>query len=167
MISLAGHQQIIYEEYFTSEEAEYIKELSQNRNNVPTISVLFEEKLVVRCVLSKLLHQLRSKHLDSKYGADRFNLVDLFKKGETINQDGGTFVVVPSSDDFGIQAIHGHQPKLMKEYAEIYRRDGLKMNGAFQLGAGRLRTGLYNNWWRTRHGLTPVMGTCSAWHLVA
>ena len=113
MILLAGRQQIIYEEYFPSEEAKYIKELSQNRNNVPTISVLFEENCVVRCVLSKLLCRHRSKHLDSKYGADRFNLVDLFRKGETINQDGGTFVVVPSSDNFGIQAIHG-QLKLMK-----------------------------------------------------
>ena len=126
MILLAGRQQIIYKVYLTSDEAEYIKELSQNRSDVPTILVLFEEKFTGRCVVSKLLHRLRSKHLDSKYGADRFNLVDLFKKGERINREGGTFVVVPSSDDFGFQAIHG-QPKLMKEYAETYGRDGLKM----------------------------------------
>ena len=61
MILLAGCQQIIYEEYFASEEAEYIKEFSQNRNDVPTISVLFEEKFVGRCVLTKLLRRLRSK----------------------------------------------------------------------------------------------------------
>ena len=40
MILLAGRQQIIYEEYLTYDEAEYIKELSQNRNDVRTISVL-------------------------------------------------------------------------------------------------------------------------------
>jgi hypothetical protein len=47
-------------------------------------------------------------------------------KGESIQRLGGTFLVVPSSTDFSIDAIHC-QTKLMGEYKRIHGLDGCKM----------------------------------------
>ena len=74
----------------------------------------------------ELIRRVRDSILDEKYGKDRIQLHDLFIKGASIQKNGGIFVVDPSREDFGIEAVH-FQPSLFQKYDIAYGVNQLKM----------------------------------------
>ena len=108
------------------EEFNSIKEQSRCRVHIPQMRVNLEESFPGRSFSRNMLHRMRLRFINEKYGADGHNLRDLFMKGDRIRCLGGKFLVVPSSSDFSIETIHC-QTKLMAEYATVYGEDGFKM----------------------------------------
>jgi len=128
-----GRTEVAYELDLTTRERSYINDLILCRIDVPTIALNLEREFPSRSFTYQLLFRLRKNVLDQKYGKDRSQLTTTFLKGDTIRQSGGIFDVQPTSDDFGIGAIHC-QTALMGKYATIYGENGLKMaDGTFKM----------------------------------
>ena len=108
------------------DEFNSIKEQVLCRVHIPQMRVNLEECFPDRSFSSSMLHRMKLRFIEEKYGVDGHNLHDLFMKGDRIRHLGGKFIVVPSVTDFGIDTIHC-QTKLMGEYARVYGEDGFKM----------------------------------------
>ena len=119
MTTMDGREQVVFKDFLTHDEAQYIKELSLTKTDIPTMSVHLEDRFQGRCFTHDLLHRLKKQHLAAKFGPGGHDLTDLFKKGELIRQLGGSFVVIPSKTDLGVKSIHC-QKKLMAQYARLY-----------------------------------------------
>ena len=122
-----------YADFLSFEEADYIKEMSITRTGIPMMGINLEERFPDRCFDRKLLHNLKKKHVNIKFGVDGHNVQYLFKKGELIRRLGGKFVISPSQSDLGVDSIH-FQTKLQGEYTEIYSIYGFLMaDGTFKM----------------------------------
>ena len=129
----------------TDAEERFIKEQTLSRTNVPNLQVSMEREFPNRSYDYELLRRVQDKFLDEKYGPDRNQLHDLFRKGDAIQQHGGIFLVDPCHDDFGIESIH-FQPSLMRKYANLYAVNQFKMaDGTHHL---------------TRHNSTAIVWIC-------
>ena len=73
-----------------------------------------------------MIRRVRDTILDEKYGKDRIQLHDFFIKGASIQKHGGIFVVDPSHEDFGIEAVH-FQQSLFRKYDIAYGVNQLKI----------------------------------------
>ena len=118
--NIEGKDYVNFEKDLTKEEQLVIFHLSCAKVTVTQMATALESISPGRAFTPQLLKRLRLKILQSRYGTDMHDLPGLFEKCKQVQAGGGTFEIVPSSSDFGIESIHV-QSKLMNEYAAIYR----------------------------------------------
>jgi len=90
----------------TKDEVDFIKNQALTRAIVPNIQIHLENTFINRTFGYDLIRRVRNHALDEKYGPDRNQMHELFRKGDSIQSHGGLFVADPSNEDFGIEAIH-------------------------------------------------------------
>jgi len=131
MNTINGRVYVNFESNLEPEEESLIKHLSTARLNIPHMSIALERIFPSRAFTNQMLDRMKRKQLDDMFGKDRHNLPGLLAKCDAVRKNGGTFVIEPSSDDFGIKTIHC-QTKLMSDYANVY--SDLRMaDGTFKL----------------------------------
>ena len=109
----------------TTDEAAFIKLHALTCVTVPNIQIHLEGQFPNRSFEYELIRRVRDHALDEKYGPDLVQMHDLFRKGDEIQKHGGLFVVDPSNEDFGMEAIH-YQTSLFRRYALTYGVNQLK-----------------------------------------
>ena len=80
MTTMDGREQVVFKDFLTHDEAQYIMELSLMKTDIPTMSVHLEDRFQGRCFNHDLLHRLKKQHLAAKFGPGGHDLTDLFKK---------------------------------------------------------------------------------------
>ena len=115
------------------DEEEFIKNQALTCATMPNIQIHLESTFLnctfgyepIRCVCDHIL--------DEKYGPDRYQMHELFWKGDTIQSYGGLFVVDPFNEIVGIEAIHS-QTSLFRQYELTYGVNQLKfVDGTYNL----------------------------------
>ena len=125
-IMLNGRFEVTRVKELTSSETSFIHNQVMSRVSMSNMLVHLETEFPSRSYNYELIRRVRDSILDNKYGKDRIQLHDLFIKGASIQKHGGIFVVDPSKEDFGIEAVH-FQPSLFRKYAIAYGVNQLKM----------------------------------------
>ena len=110
----------------TSSETTFIKNQVLSRVGMSNLFIHLEAEFPSPSYQYKLIRRVRDSILDEKYGKDRIQLHDIFVKGASIQKNGGIFVVDPSREDFGIEAVH-FQLSLFRKYVIAYGVNQLKM----------------------------------------
>ena len=72
------------ENLLTHEEFQSIEEQSLSHVQIPQMRVNLEESFPHCSFSAQMLHRMRHRFLKNKYGADGYNITDLFMKGERI-----------------------------------------------------------------------------------
>ena len=124
-LTFDGRMEVKLLHQLTTDEAAFIKLHALTRVTVPNIQIHLEGQFPNRSFEYELIRRVRDHALDEKYGPDRVQMHDLFRKGDEIQKHGGLFVVDPSNEDFGMEAIH-YQTSLFRRYALTYGVNQLK-----------------------------------------